>query len=187
MTSVNIKLLKLYNPGIQSTGQLSNSISNFFVNCLKMGRDNKNIRQRLVLFSVSLFMGCTSRELIKVDVAQKENFSGILQYEMFYGAPGFGEDTASDEKEPAYIRYAAPPFLFRDTILASDYGVSLASCSYDTVKTIQIRVDPHSNPYANNLKNMVGKKVTLTCTLYGAYNGHHHAPALTEKVYAIKE
>lgn len=152
-----------------------------------MLNDNKNARPLVVVVAVLLFMACTSRKPIKVDVVQKATFSGILQYEMFYGAPGFGEDTTSDEKEPAYILHVDQPFLFRDTILAGDSGVSLDSCTYDTVKTIQIRVDPQSNPYAKNLKNMVGKQITLTCTLYGAHTGHHHAPALTEKVYAISK
>lgn len=124
---------------------------------------------------------------MKVDVVPKTNFSGTLQYEMFYGSPGFGEDTTSDEKEPSYILHVDRPFLFRDTILDSDFGVSLDSCVYDTVNTIQIRVDRQSNPYAQSLKNMVGKKITLTCTLYGAHTGHHHAPVLTEKVFAIKQ
>lgn len=145
---------------------------------------NKNTPLILVAV-VSLFVACTSRDLIKVDVIQKANFSGTLKCEMFYGAPGFGEDTTIDEKEPAYILHLDNPILFRDTILANDFGVSIDSCTYDIVNTIQIRVD-QSNPYAKNLKNKIGKKITLSCTLYGAHTGHHHAPALTEKVFAIK-
>jgi hypothetical protein len=66
--------------------------------------------------AVLLFMDCKSANSTKVDVNQKERFTGTLKYEMFYGAPGFGEDTAMDEKEPTYILHLDRPFLFRDTI-----------------------------------------------------------------------
>ena len=147
------------------------------------GTNNKILLLALIV-SFALIT-CTPNQLTMVDVGQKVNFSGTLQYQMFYGVPGFGEDTTSDEKEPAYILHTEHPFLFRDTLLANDVGISTHSCTYDTVSTIQIRVDRQSNPFAKNLKNMVGKKITLTCTLYGAHTGHHHAPVLTEKVFSI--
>jgi hypothetical protein len=147
----------------------------------------KNIIALASFILLLLLTNCKSDHLKKVDVDQKEQFAGTLQREMFYGPPGFGEDTTTDEKEPCYILHLDPLILFRDTIQANDVGLRGDTCGYDTIKTIQVRFDPESNVNGRNLRNEVGKKITITCTLYGAFSGHHHAAALTEKVFSIKE
>ncbi len=133
----------------------------------------------LVLLILALtLMDFRLDNLKKVNANQREVFAGTLQFEMFYGAPGFGEDTTQDEKEPTYILHVNEPFLFRDTSFTSD-------ASYDTVNTIHIRFDPASAVNGTNLKKIIGEKIIVECTLYPAHTGHHHAPAVTEKVFAI--
>lgn len=139
------------------------------------------------LILVLLLAACYPGKLAKVDANQKATFSGTLQFEMFYGAPGFGEDTTMDEKEPTYILHLSKPFLFRDTALLSGLDTRMDTVAYDTISTIHVRFYPESTIAGNNLRTLVGKKVTMECTLYGAITGHHHAPAITEQVYSIKE
>ena len=125
-------------------------------------------------------------EGIKVDAGQRTLLAGKLKYETFYGAPGFGEDTATDAKEPTYILHLDIPIHFSDSTLEESIEHSDNTPAYETVETIQ--VTPNSGEEITNaLKNNKDKKVTIECTLYGAVNGHDHAPAITEKVFSVKE
>lgn len=112
----------------------------------------------------------------KVDASQKVTLRGILKNEMFYGAPGFGESPKTDAKEPTYILHLYKAILFRDAKLGKEY---------ELCKTIQVRYSKGSKINGDNLVQLTSREVEIECTLYGAHNGHHHAPAVTEQVFSI--
>ena len=145
-------------------------------------------RFALFMFAATLFgIGCSApTPYKKVDIGQKETYTGLLTYDLFYGPPGFGEDTANDEKEPTYILHLTTPILFRDTdLVQSDNPIPGNTIGYDTVRTIHIRADAATPASSKTLQPLTGKKIKLECTLYGAHTGHHHAPALIEQVYSV--
>src|ERR1700720_669034 len=129
---------------------------------------------RIVLTTFLLVFPCAyfSYGQGKVDIDQKVTLFGTLKYELFYGAPGFGESPGTDAREPTYILHLNCPIFFRDT--------SLAETSYSKIKTIQVRFMPGDKMVGEHLRKLKDQKVEIICTLYGAITGHHHAPALTD-------
>ncbi len=119
------------------------------------------------------------KEDIKVDAQQAVTLPGTLTFEMFYGAPGFGEDTTEDAKEPTYILHLIHPIAFRDT--------ALEETEYETVSTIHVRFEHGSPINGENMRKLIGKQVSIKCSLYGAHTGHHHARSVTEKIWSIIE
>jgi len=120
-----------------------------------------------------------------VEVGQRTLVKGMLKYETFYGAPGFGEDTLVDNREPTFILHLNRPILFRDTTLCGSDILSV--CPYDTIKQIQVLTGAQRVERTKDLSYLANREVTIECTLFGAHNGHHHAPALTETIFSIKE
>ncbi|HVA98045.1 MAG TPA: DUF4431 domain-containing protein [Bacteroidia bacterium] len=108
---------------------------------------------------------------IKIYANQKCTLVGNLQLQLFYGAPNFGEDTLTDEKEYSYILNLENPILFLDS--------ELGSGEWETVTKIQVITN------RMNLANFINKKVIITCTLVAAHTGHHHAPAITWELFDI--
>lgn len=95
------------------------------------------------------------------------SFTGILKQELFYGPPGYGEDTLSDSKELVYILQLDKPIsLLADT--ASDFNDAKAN-----IKDLQVLSDL-------NLKDDIDKKASLTGTLFGAQTGHHYTEVLLD-------
>ncbi|MDQ6736140.1 MAG: DUF4431 domain-containing protein [Gemmatimonadota bacterium] len=92
--------------------------------------------------------------------------TGRLTRQMFYGAPGFGEDPKHDEKEMGFYLHVAAPVC---TAASNDNDAKT------NVRLVQLVLD--SAGYAS-LRPFLGKSVTLRGTLFAAVSGHHHAPIL---------
>jgi len=109
---------------------------------------------------------------IKIYANQKCTLVGNLQLQLFYGAPNFGEDTLTDEKEYSYILNLQKPILFLDS--------ELGSGEWEPVTKIHVITN------SMDLANFINKKVIITCTLVAAHTGHHHAPAITWELFDVK-
>jgi hypothetical protein len=110
----------------------------------------------------------------KIESSQKCKIVGLLQRELFYGPPGFGEDTLNDKKEYSFILKLQKPISFKD----SEFG----SGAWEPISKIHV-LELNDNI---DLSNYVNKNVTITCTLTKAHTGHHHAPAITWDLYDVK-
>jgi hypothetical protein len=92
---------------------------------------------------------------------------------MYYGAPGFGEDPKHDKKEVGYYLDLAVPLC---VLPGSDIARS-------GVRRIQLVLDEDGY---SRLRPLVGKRVTLRGTLFGAITGHHHTPVLLNVITPVR-
>jgi hypothetical protein len=93
------------------------------------------------------------------------SFTGILKEEEFYGPPGYGENKATDPKELALMLYLTETI---DLIGTDDVNDTKLN-----VSRVQVLTD-------QNLKERIGKRVTMDGKLVGALTGHHHAGVLLD-------
>jgi hypothetical protein len=98
------------------------------------------------------------------------SITGTLARHTFYGAPGFGDDPAHDEKEPGFYLDLTVP-------ICTVAGRDDVDRPLESVRRVQLVLD--SAGYAR-LRPFLGKRVTLSGTLFGASTGHHHAPILLD-------
>lgn len=100
---------------------------------------------------------------------------GTLSTKVYWGPPGYGEDTTVDEKENVYL-------------LVLDKGINIQAPKKDlsdgyngainNVMQLQLVNQQSLDAYLN-------KDVTVTGTLFGAQTGHHHTDVLLD-VKSIK-
>jgi hypothetical protein len=100
---------------------------------------------------------------------------GTLSSKVYWGPPGYGEDTTADEKENVYL-------------LLLDKGINIQAPKKDlsdgyngainNVMQLQLVNQQSLDAYLN-------KHVTVTGTLFGAQTGHHHTDVLLD-VKSIK-
>ena len=100
---------------------------------------------------------------------------GVLRYKLFYGSPGFGEDTAADAKEYSFILELEHPVTLIDTSFGGP----------DTTTIEKVHVMGHD--YKDQLVQFINKRIGLKCTLVPAHTGHHHAPAITWNLVEASE
>jgi hypothetical protein len=98
--------------------------------------------------------------------------AGTLTRHMYYGAPDFGEHPETDEKEVGFYLDLATPICTRA-------GASNEDVAMTGVRLIQLVLD---QPGYDRLRPLLGKRVTLRGTLFGAISGHHHTPVLLSVV-----
>jgi Domain of unknown function (DUF4431) len=104
------------------------------------------------------------------------SITGKLARHTFYGAPGFGEDPAHDEKETGfYLDLAAQ--------VCTDAGRDEYDPPLKSVRRVQLVLDAAG--YAR-LRPFLGKRVTLRGTLFAAITGHHHAPILLDVLKPVQ-
>lgn len=147
------------------------------------------MRYRYLLL-LSIAFSCNqpkTKELKKIEVAQRVLLKGDLKLEQFFGAPGFGEDTLNDRKELTYMLHLDQPILFRDTDMAKEVGYTAQNTPFDTVSVVQVNLGTSGEGKRAAIEAAKDRKVEIECTLYGAVNGHDHAPAGTINVINIKK
>jgi hypothetical protein len=93
--------------------------------------------------------------------------SGVIELRTFPGAPGYGEDPAHDEREPAWILRLFEP------ICAT--GTGEIDKDESAVREIQVVVEPE---LVHAFASIMGRPVTVTGTLFHSHSGHHHTPVL---------
>lgn len=89
---------------------------------------------------------------------------GTVAVETFYGPPGYGESPETDSKERQAILHLAKPLC---TLASGD----------DPAEQDQVKVT--LAPMGKlNLRQFVGKMVTVRGSLFHAVTGHHHTKVL---------
>jgi hypothetical protein len=104
------------------------------------------------------------------------SITGTLVRRVFYGAPGFGEDPQHDQKETGFYLDLAIP-------MCTLAGRDDADRPLESVRRVQLVLD--SAGYAR-LRPVLGKRVTLRGTLFGAITAHHHAPVLLDVLKPVQ-
>ena len=102
--------------------------------------------------------------------------SGTLARHMYYGAPRYGEDPKHDEKEIGFYLDLAVPLCMRP----GGDGVDVAKSG---IRRIQLLLD--EDGYAR-LRPLLGERVSLRGTLFGAITGHHHTPVLLSVLKPVR-
>lgn len=122
----------------------------------------------------------TQQESVKVNDTlyhyepQVYSLTGTLTQVLFYGAPGYGEDTVNDTKELVYVlELDKAIIMLADT--TSDFNEAKAN-----IEELQILTDI-------DLSKKINQKVTLTGTLFGAQTGHHHTEVLMDARKVVSE
>ena len=98
--------------------------------------------------------------------------TGTITTEMFYGAPGYGENPATDTKEYPFliipdqpINVVATPQQVKEETEETKMGVSKLQLIW---------------PDNINMEQYKGKRVKITGTLFGPQTGHHHTDVLMD-------
>lgn len=104
------------------------------------------------------------------------SITGTLARHTFYGAPGFGEDPQHDEKETGFYLELATPIC---TLAGQDF----TNRPLTGVALVQLVLD--QDGYAR-LRPWLGRRVTLSGTVFAAITGHHHAPVLLDVIKPVQ-
>lgn len=96
--------------------------------------------------------------------------SGKLSTEIFYGAPGFGENPATDQKEEQYVLLLEKPINVNGTNVSVEDSEDESTRTRKAVSKIQLLYDKDSI----DMGKYLGSAVKLTGTFFGAHTGHHH-------------
>lgn len=98
--------------------------------------------------------------------------SGKIGRETFYGAPGYGENPATDQKEQPFLLILDNPI----DVIGDQNPEDDSKESKSGITKIQLIFDDH----AIDMNRFMGSYVQLTGTLFGAHTGHHHTPVLMD-------
>lgn len=100
---------------------------------------------------------------------------GTLSSKVYWGPPGYGEDTTADEKENVYL-------------LILDKGINIQAPKKDLSDGYNAAINNVMQLQLVNQQSLdayLNKNVTVTGTLFGAQTGHHHTDVLLD-VKSIK-
>jgi hypothetical protein len=100
---------------------------------------------------------------------------GILSSKVYWGPPGYGEDTTADERENVYL-------------LLLDKGINIKAPKKDLSDGYNAAINNVMQLQLVNQQSLdayLHKHVTITGTLFGAQTGHHHTDVLLD-VKSIK-
>jgi hypothetical protein len=97
--------------------------------------------------------------------------SGTLARHMYYGAPGYGENPKTDQKEIGF-------YLDLRSSVCTIAGGDDIDVAKRNIKRIQLVLDGQAD--FDRLRPFLGRRVTLRGTLFGASSGHHHTPVLLD-------
>ncbi len=95
---------------------------------------------------------------------------GTLSTKVYWGPPGYGEDTTVDEKENVYL-------------LLLDKGINIKAPKKDLSDGYNAAINNVMQLQLVNQQSLdayLHKKVTITGTLFGAQTGHHHTDVLMD-------
>ncbi|TND07693.1 MAG: hypothetical protein FD123_3012 [Bacteroidetes bacterium] len=103
---------------------------------------------------------------------------GIIETEMHWGPPGYGEDTLNDMREEMLVISLDKKI----DVLAPEKGGDSFNETVKGIDRVQL-----ANMTDKSLEKYAGKKVRLTGCFFGAHTGHHHTPVLMAVSRAEKQ
>lgn len=105
---------------------------------------------------------------------------GKLVEETFYGPPGYGDDPAHDKKEPVLVLQLPQPI---DVVRPPSGGSEL---DVDRMAVTKVSLtDPKDA--GTDLRKLLGQRITVKGTLFGAHTAHHHTDVLMSGVEVVPE
>lgn len=96
--------------------------------------------------------------------------TGTLVRQTFPGPPNYRSISRGDNPETAWLLVLAQPVCVDEDKAEPDLGPSQKD-----VRRVQLVLDEKA--YTTH-KDLVGKRIVATGTLFGAHTGHHHTPVL---------
>lgn len=105
--------------------------------------------------------------------------TGIIQAEIFYGPPGYGENPKTDKVEHFFMLILQKPI----NVVSTDKNADADDVNATKNNISKIQLLPADNI---DLNNYIAKTVKLTGTFFGAHTGHHHTDVLMD-VQKIEE
>lgn len=144
------------------------------------------LEKTLFIFVVGIFI----LQLMPVRGEESSNGNKVVNYgvgvtltgkittRLEYGAPGFGEDPKTDEKENIFLLVLDKPVdVHVDKTRPSDTDTD----DFDGVKEMQVVFSGKKSLVRKVLsKKITGKRVKMTGTLFQAHTGHHHTNVLID-------
>lgn len=114
----------------------------------------------------------------KTDYAYHETvvITGKLSIETFFGAPGFGENPATDEKEEEYLLLLEKPI----NVIGPETPAGDSEESKYNITKIQLLYNKDSI----DMGRYLGSSVVLTGDFFGAHTGHHHTDVVMDVSHA---
>lgn len=98
--------------------------------------------------------------------------NGKLTTHVYWGPPGYGQDTTVDEKEKEYVLILSKAIRMKKPVTDISDGYDAATSDITQIQLV------HQNP----LEQYLNKQVTVSGTLFGAQTGHHHTDILLDLV-----
>lgn len=145
------------------------------------------MKKTLILASLAFAACSTNPQVEDATELKKENpteyqyepavstIHGTLSSKVYWGPPGYGEDTTVDEKENVYL-------------LVLDKGINIQAPKKDLSDGYNAAINNVMQLQLVNQQSLdayLNKNVTVTGTLFGAQTGHHHTDILLD-VKSIK-
>jgi Domain of unknown function (DUF4431) len=96
------------------------------------------------------------------------HITGVMEQRMFYGRPNYGENPETDAKDWGY--YVVP-----DAPVCTRGGSDPADDAMGDIRLVQLSLEPAGFAAVPPL---LGRRVRVTGTMYGAFTGYHHAPVV---------
>jgi Domain of unknown function (DUF4431) len=97
--------------------------------------------------------------------------SGTLVRKTFPGPPNYESNRRGDQREVYWLLVLSRPTCVDQS--KTDPDIDIANKDIQSVQLVFL--DPG---YYKRDKNLAGKRVVATGTLFGAISGHHHTPVL---------
>lgn len=101
--------------------------------------------------------------------------TGTISNEIFYGAPGFGENPATDKKEEQYLLLLDKPINVNGINVSEEDSEDESTRTRKAVSKIQLLYKE-----SIDMGRYLGDKVRLTGTFFGAHTGHHHTEVVMD-------
>jgi hypothetical protein len=106
--------------------------------------------------------------------------SGKVAEETFFGPPGYGSDPGHDKKETVLVLQLPQPVdVLRPPDDTSDFDVDRLAVSKVSL------TDPKDAGV--DLHKLVGQRITVKGTLFGAHTAHHHTDVLMSGVDVVPQ
>ncbi len=142
------------------------------------------IMKKIFIIASLALVACTSNPQAEDETSdvKKQNASeyqyepavstihGTLATKVYWGPPGYGEDTTVDERENVYL-------------LVLDKGINIQAPQKDLSDGYNAAINNVMQIQLANQQSLdayLHKNVTVTGTLFGAQTGHHHTDVLLD-------
>jgi hypothetical protein len=128
----------------------------------------------LIAFLLFLSATCFGQSSVSTKCLSYEpnvvTLTGTLIRKTFPGPPNYASVSRGDKPETSWLLYLSHP-----VCVDQDKASPALNPAHKNVNAIQLVI---SAEFYEKYKNLLGKQVVATGTLFGEFTGHHHTPVL---------